>query len=155
MFKRQLGLVGVCLKLATSIFLTSPALAQETDSLKQRIDVLESKVDSLENVIRNLREEAAAAEEEGPEAIARFSGSGRKNTRPFRVTGPWRVSWVSSAEVFFLNGYEAGKPNSTYPAMIAGPNAPSNGISYIDRGGRYYLIIQSSGPWTVTVEKAD
>ena len=39
--------------------------------------------------------------------------------------------------------------------MIAGPNAPSNGISYIDRGGRYYLIIQSSGPWTVTVEKAD
>lgn len=83
--------------------------------------------------------------------VARFSSSGTKTTRPFSVSGSWEVRWDTSAKVFFLNGFEAGNPNSTYPSMITGPNAPSRGSSYIDRGGRYYLKIQSSGPWTVTV----
>jgi hypothetical protein len=89
--------------------------------------------------------------ERASNVVARFSSSGAKTTRPFSVSGSWEVRWETSAEVFFLNGFEAGNPRSTYPAMITGPNAPSRGSSYIDRGGRYYLKIQSSGPWTVTV----
>lgn len=134
------------------------AVAQETDpdSLRNRIKVLETRVDSLKEVIKHLRSgESEDSAQKDTEIIARFSGSGMKTTRPFSVSGPWEVRWDSSAEVFFLNGFEAGNPNSTYPSMIAGPNAPSRGSSYVDRGGRYYLKIQSSGSWRITVVPAD
>lgn len=135
------------------------AVAQETDpdSLKRRIEVLEARVDSLEAVIQDLRngEPQRPEPQQEPRVIARFSGSGMKTTRPFSVSGPWEVRWETSAEVFFLNGFEAGDPNSTYPSMIAGPSAPSRGSSYVDRGGRYYLKVQSSGSWEVTVVRAN
>lgn len=134
------------------------AVAQETnpDSLKHRIKVLETRVDSLKGIIQDLRSsEPEGSAQQGLKIIARFSGSGMKTTRPFSVSGPWEVRWETSAEVFYLNGFEAGDPNSTYPSMIAGPNAPSRGSSYLDRGGRYYLKIQASGPWSVTVVPAD
>lgn len=129
--------------------------APMVDSLQHRVDVLETRIDSLEAVIQILRGEEAESEEKESTQIARFSGSGTKTTRPFSVSGSWEVRWETDSEVFFLNGFEAGNPNSAYPSMIAGPNAPSSGSSYIDRGGRYYLKIQASGPWTVTVVRAD
>lgn len=129
--------------------------ASMVDSLEKRVDVLEARIDSLEAVIQILRGEEGESGEQQSRQIARFSGSGTKTTRPFSVSGSWEVRWKTSAEVFFLNGFEAGDPNSTYPSMIAGPSAPSSGSSHIDRGGRYYLKIQSSGPWTVTVVRAD
>lgn len=85
------------------------------------------------------------------DTIATYSGSGQATTEPFRVSGPWKVEWESTAKVFFLNGFEAGDPNSTYPAQIAGPNAPSTGSSYIGRGGRYYFKVVSSGGWSLKV----
>lgn len=142
--------IGVCPLVAT-------AQETETDSLKRRIEVLEARIDSLKAVIRELRREEPGDPEPStqPKVVARFSGSGMKTTRPFSVPGPWEVRWETSAEVFSLFGFEAGNPNSTYPSMIAGPNPPTRGSSYVDRGGRYYLKVQSSGSWTVTVVRAN
>jgi hypothetical protein len=40
-------------------------------------------------------------------------------------------------------------------AVLAGPGDPTAGAATFDRGGRYYLVVQSTGPWSVTILRGD
>ena len=78
--------------------------------------------------------------------IAEFTGKGLRNTRPFTVTGPWRIEW---------QGKDVGERGATLRVEILDMRArrirlvkasmpPGNpsGTFHVDQGGEFYLWVR-------------
>lgn len=137
----------------------TPACAQQTkvDSLRRQIETLQRRIDSLEAAARRLQDRSTgdALPQGRSRLVTRISGTGSMKTRAFSVSGRWRVRWESSARVFFMSAFEVGASRDTSPSVLAGPGGPAVGTRTFDRGGRFSLVIQSTGPWSVTILRAD
>lgn len=136
---------------------TASAQRTKTDSLQRVVETLQRRIDSLETAVRRLQDRPAAdtLPQGRSRLVARVSGAGSMRTQSFSVSGPWRVRWESAARIFFLSAFEAGAARSTSRSVLAGPGDPTAGAATFERGGRYYLVVQSTGPWSVTILRGD
>lgn len=155
----RLAALALALWTGLGLWLSPTASAQQTktDSLQREIETLQQRIDSLETAARRLQDPTAAdtLPQGRSRLVTRISGAGSMRTQSFSVSGTWRVRWESAARIFFLSAFEAGAARSTSPAVLAGPGDPTAGAATFDRGGRYYLVVQSTGPWSVTILRAD
>lgn len=87
--------------------------------------------------------------------IARWKGSGIKNTEPFTIsTKEWRISWTTKGGqvpgIFSIMVY---KGDSEVPDIAAQVQGDSTDSSYMRGAGQYRLTITSSQRWEVTIEE--
>ncbi len=82
--------------------------------------------------------------------IAKYSGNGMKNTRPFTVDGPWEVKWNASGNLFQVMVFDI---QGNLVDAIANQTGPGKGSSYQTKQGKYYLKINAIGNWTLAISK--
>lgn len=80
--------------------------------------------------------------------IETFSGSGGKNTRPFKVGPGWEIQWDASGDIFQLYLYTADGSLEGVPANQQGSG---EGSSYQAKGGSYYLQVNAIGDWQIKI----
>jgi hypothetical protein len=84
--------------------------------------------------------------------IGTYSGNTTKNTAPFTIRGSqWRITWQESAKGYFGASVET-PDNSGSSCQIANIIGPDSDTTYCYGAGTYYLWINGSDPWTMTVE---
>jgi len=81
-------------------------------------------------------------------AVANFSGSGGKNTRPFQVAAGWEIQWDAKGDIFQLFLYNADGSVSGVPANQQGSG---KGTSYQAKAGKYYLQVNAMGKWSIKI----
>lgn len=84
--------------------------------------------------------------------IAKFSGNGGKNTRPFSPSGPWEIKWDASGDIFQLYLYSKDGDMLGVPANQQGSG---KGSSYQPKGGNYYLQVNAIGKWEIEIAPAN
>ncbi len=87
-----------------------------------------------------------------PNAIASFTGSGGKNTRPFTVPEGWEIQWDAKGDIFQLYLYKADGSMVGVPANQQGSGI---GSSYQATAGKYYLQVNAVGRWSINIVDAD
>jgi len=88
-----------------------------------------------------------AAAEDG-QVIQQISANGQRNLRHFTVKDKWEIQWDSKGSLLTITIYKAdGKMFDSGPMQ----QGPGRGSSYQPKGGEYYLGVQGTGEWTVTV----
>lgn len=85
------------------------------------------------------------------QTIAEFTGNGGKNTSPFTVNQPWKVSWTASGELFQLFLMDM---NGEMVALPANQSGSGQGSSFQVEEGRYYFQVNAIGAWKITIENA-
>lgn len=86
--------------------------------------------------------------------VMELSGKGSRNTRPFTVKDHWEIRWKTHADGRFT--IEAVKTDAanmleSLGQSVGAQDQAGTGETYIDKGGRYYLSIASSGEWSISV----
>ena len=81
-------------------------------------------------------------------AIASFTGSGGKNTRPFTVPAGWEIQWDAKGDIFQLFLYNADGSMIGVPANQQGSG---KGSSYQAKAGKYYLQVNAMGKWSIKI----
>ncbi len=82
------------------------------------------------------------------DAIATFSGSGGKNTRPFSVPAGWEIQWDANGDIFQLYLYKADGSLAGIPVNQLGSG---KGSSYQASAGKYYLQVNALGQWSIKI----
>lgn len=83
------------------------------------------------------------------EVVAKFSGDGTANTRPFTVAGPWKIQFDNmSNHSFSIDLYGA---NGDLKSVAVSKPGRGTGSSYQPAAGTYFLGVDADGKWTVTV----
>jgi endonuclease YncB( thermonuclease family) len=80
--------------------------------------------------------------------IQKVSANGQRNLRPFVVRDKWEIQWDSKGSVLSITIYTA---NGKIVDLAATQKGPGSGSSYQAVGGEYYLQVNGTGEWTVTV----
>lgn len=84
-------------------------------------------------------------------AVKEWSGSGIKNTETFEVRGrEWRIQW-SSPDLFQIYLY---REDGQLAGVAANAISGGKDTSYHRGSGRYYLMVNATGSWNVTVEES-
>ena len=81
-------------------------------------------------------------------SIIKLTGSGLKDTRPFKVGGPWELQWDANGSYFGAYIYNA---DGSWVGVAANQQGAGKGSSYQPKGGHYYLKINAIGSWHVKV----
>jgi hypothetical protein len=88
-----------------------------------------------------------------PGTIAQWSGDGRMQTPLFTTNAAeWVLSWnnINAHEYFGIEIYDA---NGEYVDLAANTTAQGPGTYYAHNlRGTYYLVIDGTGPWTVSIK---
>jgi hypothetical protein len=80
--------------------------------------------------------------------ILEVSAKGGRNLSPFDVNDRWKVHWEAEKSIFIsIMDAESGK----FVDVAATQPGGGSGSSFQAKGGYYFLKIQSTGGWTVTV----
>ena len=87
-------------------------------------------------------------ENQSENIIATFSGSGIKNTRPFKVSGPWEIQWNAQGDIFQLYLHSSSGKMMDITASQIGPG---EGSSYQAQPGKYYLKVNAVGDWSISI----
>jgi hypothetical protein len=90
---------------------------------------------------------ALAQPADGP-VIARFTGNGDTNTRPFETNGPWEIHWHGDLSIYMRQIDAKGDLIDT------GHASGKDGSSFFPKAGRYFLAIlptHGTDTWSVTV----
>lgn len=84
--------------------------------------------------------------------VKTWSGNGIKKTEPFTITGKqWRVTWTNKSGYLGVSVY---KPGNSYPIeMLVNTADATSDVSYVYKTGEFYLDVNSSGAWELTVEE--
>ncbi len=69
---------------------------------------------------------------------------------PFTLSGPWEVSWSTTADTLQIHLNSA---EGTWITLLANQWQPGSGESYHPLGGTYYLLINATGPWKLDVRE--
>jgi len=85
-------------------------------------------------------------------AIASFSGSGAKNTRPITIDGPWELSWNADGQIFQVYLYSK---SGSMEGVLANQSGSGGGSSYHPQGGSYYFQVNALGDWSMKVVEAE
>jgi len=85
---------------------------------------------------------------ENSSSTTTFTGSGGKNTRPFKTTGPWEIQWHADGDIFQLFLYSASGEMVGVPANQQGSG---DGSSYQPKKGNYYLQVNAIGNWSIRI----
>jgi hypothetical protein len=95
------------------------------------------------------QEEENQEEETKEEIIAKYSGTGRRNTRLFLTKGSWELQWESD-DVLFISIYTK---DGEFVDYVSG----QEGTSYQPKVGEFYLEIKASydQSWEVQVVSLD
>ncbi|MDR9367238.1 MAG: hypothetical protein RI575_18025 [Balneolaceae bacterium] len=80
--------------------------------------------------------------------IAKFSGNGGKNTRPFSPNGAWEIKWDAKGDLFQLYLYSEDGDLIGVPANQQGAGT---GTSYQPKSGSYYLQVNALGEWEIEI----
>lgn len=80
--------------------------------------------------------------------ITSFSGTGGLNTRPFKTSGPWEITWNAQGDIFQLYLFDANGNLLGVPANQAGAG---KGSSYQAKAGTYYLQVNALGKWSIDI----
>jgi hypothetical protein len=86
------------------------------------------------------------------QAVKTWTGNGIKKTEPFTITGEqWRVTWTNKGGYLGVSVY---KPGNTLPTeMLVNTTDATSDTSYVYKDGEFYLDVNSSGAWELTVEE--
>jgi hypothetical protein len=93
---------------------------------------------------------ARAAGCSDPRSIAEFHGNGTTNTRPFETDGPFELVW--SSEKFLGISLEQPDRSGSFKTVRA-VGSKGRGSAYFPIGGRFYLQIDGSDNWTVSIHR--
>lgn len=93
----------------------------------------------------------SAIAEEKP--IAKFKGYGQKKTNAFTVPNNWVVNWSAEGKILYFHVVDAEtKKNKEVVARGANGLFPK-GKKHFEQGGKYFISVNASGPWTLTIEE--
>jgi hypothetical protein len=84
-------------------------------------------------------------------AIASFSGSGAKTTRPITADGSWELRWNAEGQIFQVYLYSE---NGSMEGVLANQSGSGRGSSYHPQGGSYYFQVNAMGDWSMEVVEA-
>lgn len=82
------------------------------------------------------------------QVIQKLSANGQRNLRPFVVKDKWEIQWDSKGSNLSITIYGA---DGRVVDVAATQKGSGNGSSYQAKGGEYYLQVNGTGEWTVTV----
>lgn len=71
-----------------------------------------------------------------------------KNTRPFKVNGPWEIQWDASGDIFQIYLYTS---DGTLKDVAANQMGSGEGSYYNPQKGEYYLQVIAMGSWKVRI----
>lgn len=158
MLRRTAAIVAALALLAAPV----QAAGMDAESIIQEIRDLRTDLEEIVARLQALEYSLVALEASGgettdifvaqPDAIARFSGSGTQNTRPFSVDGPWEIRWTASGSLIQIMVYD---DSGDLVTLAANQSRPGRGGSYQPRGGRYYLGVNAIGDWEIVILDAD
>lgn len=94
---------------------------------------------------------SSSSESTASGAIASYSGSGAKNTRPVSIDGPWELQWDADGQIFQVYLYTA---DGSMAGVLANQQGAGTGSSFHPRGGRYYFQVNALGRWSMKVVSA-
>ncbi len=131
------------------IALLIPSTVAAKDTLEQRVEELESRVSMLES---NTTMQII------PSGLTSFSGHGFSQTRPFSVSGPFKVTWQTESEGKSTTfGVTVVYPENGTTAYNFGSHIGEKSVSgetwvYLPPG-IYYLAVNtdSTVQWTVHI----
>lgn len=83
----------------------------------------------------------------GDTVLMTWSGTGRMQTRPFRVDGPWELQWTRVSGHFSAVLHPADGAEGRTQLLANGSEASSS-TSYQPKGGTFYFEFNSSNAWT-------
>jgi hypothetical protein len=86
------------------------------------------------------------------QAVATFSGTGSKNSRPFITNSGWEVAWTTMPPRMVVNLCNAGT-GRLVSAFLVESKGSNHGTSYWPKPGAFYLDISSHGDWEVTIKE--
>ena len=161
------------------IFLTIWGCSTEKDriiTLEQKVQLLQEKVAKLEKEIESLktsqneRKEVSQADRIGDEKqtkdsqeeknksgwkkIKEWKGSSTKTTEKFTVGSNWAISWSTKVRSELGWGYfaiEIYSASGDIIDMIGNTTSSESDVSYFHKAGTYYLVINTSQPYGVSV----
>lgn len=87
----------------------------------------------------------------GQTKIAEFTGNGGRNTNPFTVNQPWKVTWNANGDIFQLYLMDM---NGEMIALPANQSGSGQGSSFQVEKGKYYFQVNAIGTWKITIEYA-
>lgn len=96
--------------------------------------------------------EAQRVQEPRWQVVKTWSGSGIKKTEPFTITGSqWRVVWKNKRGYLGVYVYELY--GNSLPDMLVNTTDVTSDTSYAYKSGEFYLNVNASGSWEITVEE--
>jgi hypothetical protein len=86
-------------------------------------------------------------------SVLNLSANGARNTRPFSVKDHWEIRWNNADTMLMVTVLRAHANGAleSLPVATGSQFKPGVGSTYIEKGGDYYLNINASGDWTITV----
>jgi len=82
------------------------------------------------------------------QVIQQVSANGQRNLRPFAVKNKWEIQWDSKGTLLTITVFDA---DGEIIGIAATQQGAGKGSSYQAKGGNYYLQVNGTGEWTVTV----
>jgi hypothetical protein len=124
--------------------------ANITKQLNEWVAVNRTKIAEARSAAMNAKAPAAAP---GWHALASWKGSGIKTTESFTTsTAEWRVNWkFSSTGILQIYVYDSSGGLVSLAANKTGAGAEISTVH--TKPGKYYLTINSSGDWDVSIEE--
>lgn len=86
----------------------------------------------------------------GDKPLMSWSGSGRMQTRPFHIDGPWELQWTRASGYFSAVLHPAPGTDGTEKLLASGSNADKS-TSYQPKGGDFYFEFDASQQWTARI----
>ncbi|MDI3548180.1 MAG: hypothetical protein PWR10_1832 [Halanaerobiales bacterium] len=80
--------------------------------------------------------------------VAEYSGNGMKNTRPFKVNGPWEIQWDAKGDIFQIFLFSG---DGQLIDIAANQQGPGKGSYYSPKVGEYYLQVNALGNWEIKI----
>lgn len=93
---------------------------------------------------------ASAPSASGERVLMSWVGSGRMQTRPFHVDGPWELQWTRASGYFSAVLHPAVGTEGRQQLLANGSQANSS-TSYQPIGGDFYFEFDSSQQWTARI----
>ena len=83
--------------------------------------------------------------------LKEWSGNGPKETETFQTeTAEWRVNWSNAGGFLSVTVYDDG---GKMVSLAANTKDEGKDTSYVHKKGRFYLKINATGKWSISVEE--
>jgi hypothetical protein len=152
----------IFLTLILCLLFSTVTLAQEMtkENILQRLDEISAiendiaRLEAYDQFVSNLNINSTESSSSSPinSVIAKYSGNGTQNTRPFEVNSPWEIQWDATGQIFQVYLYDG---NGNLVDVAANQMEGGKGSYYSPKTGSFYLQINGMGDWEIKIVNVD